>query len=234
LNKFESLENDQFNKRVAKMLKAVSRSIGKVTLDTIKETIKFVAIMDSRFQVNECLHVSVTTHEGRLNIGWPFALLPIHGVPLIYRDKNGKMRMQELPEREIDAAFDTLKNNRTLEFYKIEDENGKFLAYGIGRNINTKDIYEAVKNSMLARAKDDKNLDSIVEIIAKMGIPTDQIEKLKGKLTSLKEEEIRKLERMLDDMLVEQQENKELLKKLIEEVEKDMERDRWKSLSRLI
>jgi uncharacterized protein with von Willebrand factor type A (vWA) domain len=140
--------------------------------------------------------------------------------------------MQVLPEREIDIVFNTLKNNHTLEFYKIVDENGKFLAYGIGKNIKYEDIYEAVRNSMLAKAKDDKNLDSIIEVIAKVGVSKDQIEEVKTKLTSSKEEDIRKLERMLDDILIQQQENKELLKKLIGEVKKDIEKDRWKSLSR--
>ena len=202
LNKFSSLENEEFKKRVEVLARALIRGNGWIDLDIITKIIEFIAIMQSRRPeiLEDSLHLSVVRGEGKLNIGWPFGLLPIHGVPLIFEHK-GKMTMQIVPENELNIANEILKDNdKEIKIFKVVDEYDNFLAFAIKRgDIEEKDVLLAVRNALEKRAKDGSVHQPITEILEELGVPKEQINAVNEKLKEIKERAIESLDKTLEE-----------------------------------
>jgi len=201
LNKFSSLEDEEFRRRATVLARAFIRGNGGIDLSIIEKIIEFTAIMQSRRPeiLEDSLYLSVVRGEGKLNVGWPFGLLFIHGVPLIFEHK-GKMAMQIVPENELEIANEILKEDKEMEIFKVVDEHGNFLAFVIknGKNIEEKDILDAVENSLRKRAKDG-SMHPITEILEELGISKELINAVNEKLKEIKEGAIGSLDKTLEE-----------------------------------
>jgi hypothetical protein len=202
LNKFSSLEDEEFKERVEVLARALIRGNGGIDLSIIKKIIEFIAIMQSRRPeiLEDSLHLSVVRGEGKLNIGWPFGLLPIHGVPLIFEHK-GKMTMQIVPENELKIANEILKDDKEIKISKVVDEHDNFLAFAIKRkgNIEEKDVLLAVRNALEKRAKDGSVHHPITEILEELGVPKEPINAINKELEEIKKAAIESLDKTLKE-----------------------------------
>jgi len=202
LNKFSSLEDEEFKERVEVLARALIRGNGGIDLSIIKKIIEFIAIMQSRRLeiLEDSLHLSVVRGEGKLNIGWPFGLLPIHGVPLIFEHK-GKMTMQIVPENELKIANEILKDDKEIKISKVVDEHDNFLAFAIKRkgNIEEKDVLLAVSNALEKRAKDGSVHHPITEILEELGVPKEPINAINKELEEIKKAAIESLDKTLKE-----------------------------------
>jgi len=202
LNKFSSLKDEEFKERVEVLARALIRGNGGIDLSIIKKIIEFIAVMQSRRPeiLDDSLHLSVVRGEGKLNIGWPFGLLPIHGVPLIFEHK-GKMTMQIVPENELKIANEILKDDKEIKIFKVVDEHDNFLAFTIKRkwDIEEKDVLLAVRNALEKRAKDGSVHQPITEILEELGVPKEQINAVNEKLKEIKERAIESLDKTLEE-----------------------------------
>jgi len=226
LNKFSSLENEEFKKRVEVLARALIRGNGWIDLDIITKIIEFIAIMQSRRPkiLEDSLHLSVVRGEGKLNIGWPFGLLSIHGVPLIFEHK-GEMTMQIVPENELNIANEILlKDNKEIKIFKVVDEHDNFLAFAIKRgNIEEKDVLLAVRNALEKRAKDGSVRHPITEILEELGVPKEQINAVNEKLKEIKEIDIGSLNKTLEEAKKTlKPEDAHIIESLIESLIKDV------------
>jgi len=189
LNKFSSLEGEEFKERVKVLVRALIRGNGGIDLSIIEKIIEFIAIMQSRRPdiLEDSLHLSVVKGEGKLNVGWPFGLLFIHGVPLIFVHK-GKMAMQIVPESELEIAKEILKEDKKIKIFKVVDEHGNFLSFAIKReeNIEEKDVLDAVKNSLEKKAKEG-SMHRIPDILEELGVPKERIDAVNKELEKIKE-----------------------------------------------
>jgi len=225
LNKFSSLENEEFKKRVEVLARALIRGNGWIDLDIITKIIEFIAIMQSRRPeiLEDSLHLSVVRGEGKLNIGWPFGLLPIHGVPLIFEHK-GEMTMQIVPENELNIANEILlKDNKEIKIFKVVDEHDNFLAFAIKRrDIEEKDVLLAVRNALEKRAKEG-SIHPITEILEELGVPKEQINAVNEKLKEIKEIDIGSLNKTLEEAKKTlKPEDAHIIESLIESLIKDV------------
>ena len=201
LNKFSSLEGKEFRERAEVLARALIRGNGGIDLSIIEKIIESTAIMQSRRPeiLEDSLYLSVVRGEGKLNVGWPFGLLFIHGVPLIFEHK-GKMAMQIVPENELEIANEILKEDKEIEIFKVVDEHGNFLAFVIknGKNIEEKDVLDAVENSLRKRAK-DSSMHPITEILEELGVSKELINAVNEKLKEIKEGAIGSLDKTLEE-----------------------------------
>jgi len=203
LNKFSSLEDEEFRRRAAVLARALIRGNGGIDLSIIEKIIESTAIMQSRRPeiLEDSLYLSVVRGEGKLNVGWPFGLLFIHGVPLIF-EHEGKMAMQIMQKNELEIANEILKEkDKEIKIFKVVDEHGDFLAFVIkkGKNIEEKDVLDAVENSLRKRAKDG-SMHPITEILEELGVSKEPINAVNEKLKEIKERAIGSLDKTLEEV----------------------------------
>ena len=202
INKFISLEGKEFRERAAVLFRALIRENSEIDLSVIKKIIEFTAIMQSRRpdMFEDGLYSSIVKGEGKLNVGWPFGLLFIHGVPLIFEHKE-KMSMQIVLENELEITNRILKEkDKEIKIFKVVDEHGNFLAFAIkkGEKIEEKDVLDAVKNSLEKKAKEGST-HPITDILEELGVHKNQIEAIKEELEKIKEKAIINLNKILED-----------------------------------
>ncbi len=129
---------------------------------------RYNAMIDSRIRDDTLHHVSVTAKPDKLKIGWPYGLLPLHGVPVIYDDslKKTGLAVAIIPESEVREGFGEVHNTHTT--YIIKNERGELVAYAVTRKENElteQQFYDEIPAFLARRAKSETYIKTFGDLL---------------------------------------------------------------------
>ena len=141
------------------------------------DSMRFTAFCMAKRPVGEnSFYVSVTAKNGRLKVGWPYGLLPLNGIPLIFekaseKDPSKKYGMILVPRDWISNEFRSVNN---LGKHVITGEDGSVLAHVLtepATNFDNAAAKAALKCILAKRGLsyiNMRNIDSLNTAIAEL------------------------------------------------------------------